>query len=64
MPVANELDPLWDALRALGGEAGEASAASATVGVRCTIEGGTDVGRGPKLAKDPPVHSDSGKPAS
>jgi hypothetical protein len=46
VPAARYMDPLWSALRRLGGTA---NAASATVRVRCAVDGGTD------LAGTPPT---------
>lgn len=51
--AARSMDPLWDALRAVGGTA---SAASASVEVRCPIEGGFDVPGGPPPRKESPSH--------
>ena len=59
--VARQLEPVWKALRALGGMA---NAASATVEVRCTVEGGSDAISVPRSAKDEPLPSGNGKPAS
>ena len=40
VPAARYLDPLWNALRSLGGVA---NASSASVRVRCQLDGGTDL---------------------
>jgi hypothetical protein len=58
--VTEELEPLWKALRSLGGVA---SAASASTEVHCAVEGGTDAIAVPR-EKDASASTDSGKPAS
>lgn len=60
MTVTESLEPVWKALRSVGGVA---SAASASAGVHCALEGGTDAIAIPH-EKDASASADSGKPAS
>jgi hypothetical protein len=61
VPVVRALEPVWIALRAIGGEA---NAASATTTVRCVIDGGGDVAGGATPRKEGSGHSASAKPPS
>jgi hypothetical protein len=58
--VAEQLDPVWKALRSLGGVA---SAASATTEVHCAVDGGTSTLAVPR-STDGSASTDSGKTAS
>jgi hypothetical protein len=59
--LATHLDPVWKALRAIGGVA---NAASATTAVHCNLEGGSDSTGIPQPAKAPREAPESEKPAS
>ncbi|MGO8993166.1 MAG: hypothetical protein ACLQVI_07545, partial [Polyangiaceae bacterium] len=61
VPASSYLEPLWGALRALGGEA---NSASATVQVRCVVEGGTDLPGATGTGKDGGARTKNAKPLS
>jgi hypothetical protein len=70
LAVAEQLEPVWKALRAVGGVA---SAASVSAEVHCAVSGGVDAIAVPALGSgsengdgqsDGGLHEESGKPAS
>lgn len=58
VPIARYMEPVTEALRSLGGTS---NAASASVRVRCPLEGGSDIAGAARPTKDDAPHTHRGK---